>query len=220
MIGDLIDRVVDMLFVVKGQVAVQPWPSIHGWGDDSGDGTTFAQAYHPWVAANIDRLDDDLSLCNWFPLHLLVEYAAAKSLPIKLRFWPGAAPTDGRERKWDTNTVLTHNSHGGLFKSKDQFFLRARATVTARMIGELNTVAIARANAKVGDLIIEGHGEAWYWHAAVITGVFANSVATMSGTTPARVPDSDAGRRPYSNATIEQVAYEGSPRRWKFEQFG
>src|SRR5688572_2064368 len=69
---------------------VNPWKQDRQWTDQVPGGTaTFATEYHTWVAANYNAHNDEAMLCNWFPLKLLVEYAASHGLRVRLRYWPG-----------------------------------------------------------------------------------------------------------------------------------
>src|SRR5579864_4272125 len=107
-------------------------------------------AYHTWVKDNFDKFKSQRCLCNWFPLRLLTEYASSANLHIRLRYWPGQAPTGDGERKWDTSKILVWDSNN--FANMTAFYHTIKSTVTARMIGELNTVPITRVEASEGDL--------------------------------------------------------------------
>lgn len=198
-----------------------PWNQDRQWTDQVPGGTaTFAQEYHTWVAANYDAHNDEEMLCNWFPLRLLVEYAAGHGLRVRLRYWPGNAPTDGSgERDWDEDTILVLDSHGGKFASKDAYYKKVKSTVTAKMLAKLNTVAITRAQTRVGDLLLYNNGEDTnkYWHAEVIVGATATDLTAQSGTTPKAVPQDR--EEVTGGGAVPAGAYGGSPRRWAFQQF-
>jgi len=196
---------------------VNPWKQDRQWTDQVPGGTaTFATEYHTWVAANYNAHNDEAMLCNWFPLKLLVEYAASHGLRVRLRYWPGTAPTDGGERSWDTTRIYTHDSHGGTFASKDDYYNKVKSTVTARMIGELNTVAITRAQAQAGDLILYDNSDR-YWHAEVIVGATATDLTVQAGNTPKTVPADS--QEVTGGGAVPGGAYGASPRRWSFQQF-
>ena len=196
---------------------VNPWRQDAKWSDKVAGGTdTYVDEYHRWIAANYDTYNDDPMLCNWFPLKLLVEFAAAHGLRVRLRYWPGSAPTDGSEREWDTSIIRVHDSHGGSFATKEAFYTKVKSTVTARMIGQLNTVAITRADTKAGDLLIYDLSDR-YWHAEVIVNATATELTRQSGTTPAEVPQNRELKT--AGGSIPQGTYGNSPRRWIFEQF-
>jgi hypothetical protein len=196
---------------------MNPWRQDAKWSDKVAGGTdTYVDEYHRWVAANYDTYNDDPMLCNWFPLKLLVEFAAAHGLRVRLRYWPGSAPTNGGERAWDTSIIRVHDSHGGSFATKEAFYTKVKATVTARMIGQLNTVGIRRADANAGDLLIYDRSDR-YWHAEVIVKATAAELTRQSGTTPAQVPQDR--ELTTGGGSIPQGTYGNSPRRWAVEQF-
>ncbi|MCH8562450.1 peptidoglycan-binding protein [Nesterenkonia sp. YGD6] len=195
----------------------QLWAVEHQWTDIMTGTTTYATHYSTWVSANVDRFNDTEYLCNWFPLRLLVEYASMHGLRLRLRYWQGSAPTDPRlreNRSWDYSTVLTHHSHDGSFNSKSAYYFKIRSTVTARMIGELNTAAVSRGQAQPGDLVALDYGR-YYWHMQQIVAVTGSRVSVQDGSTPKQIP-----RANKSDLTaIPAKAYGGGYRRWRFGDF-
>src|SRR5262245_43418847 len=131
-----------------GQNPPTPWPRMRKWTDMTpGTTDTYIVDYSKWVANNYQNYNKDNYFCNWFPLRLLVEFASANGLKIRLRYWPGSAPTTpGAERKWDTSTINDFDYHRDGFKSKDEFYTTVKNKVTARMIGSLNTIPITLAD--------------------------------------------------------------------------
>jgi len=132
-----------------------------------------------------------------------------------LQYWPGRAPTGGGERHWDTSKILIHDSDSGKFKSKSDFYRIVKSTVTARMIGTLNTAPISRANAQEGDLIIKDYSPT-YWHAAVIVKATETELVTQAGSKPAVSPRDNEKS---ITSSMPRKTYGNSPRRWKFSQF-
>lgn len=203
----------------RSAVSDDLWAVANHWADViPGTSATFAQNYHTWVAANFQRFNKMEYLCNWFPLMLLVECAAAHGLPLRLRYYPGVASTQkGGIRRWDFTKVLIHDAHSGTFDSKSRFYGRVKSTVTARMIGELNSKPVAKADVKVGDLLIFDFDEpdGRYWHAEVVTNVAPIEVSTQAGSTPKVRPIKN--KDSYENAPDD--AYQETFRRWDFSQF-
>lgn len=217
----------------------EPWSRTNKWTDNHHEGVTFASYYHDWVATNLKRFDAEEYLCNWFPIRLLVEYAAENGLPIRLRYWPGTASTSGGRRQWDFSRELQVDSHSCQFENKEVFYSKAKSNVTARAICELNTISISHGEVKAGDLLFPPRRTESYWHAAVIVGVIPKllevvtgavlvegGIVTESGTTPPRVPSSTDGTKSYKWEDIETIEASGTSfeqfppcRRWAFENF-
>jgi hypothetical protein len=174
-------------------------------------GMDLAPSYYAWVAKNLSRFNGGTYLCNWFPLTILVEFAAEKGFRVRLDYWEGQAPTSGK-RYWDTSKKFVFDSHGGEFADKAQFLSRVRNKVTARMIGSLNSVAIDTGKASPGDLISHDYSDS-YWHVELITGVAGGVISTQSGSVPACVPKNHQS----SYRDLSSV-YQGKPRRWEFEE--
>jgi hypothetical protein len=203
----------------RSAVSDELWPDANRWTDAiPGTSTTFIENYHAWVVANFQRFNEIECLCNWFPLLLLVEYAAAHGLHLRLRYYPGVASTaEGGERRWDFTRVLIHDSHNGAFNTKSSFYRKVKSTVTARMIGELNSKPIAKADVIVGDLLIYDfdNPNSSYWHAEVVTNVSPTTVDTQSGSTPKVRPADHTS----SHDDVPDNAYQETFRRWDFAQF-
>ncbi|MCB0010695.1 MAG: hypothetical protein KDE34_02315 [Anaerolineales bacterium] len=191
------------------------WPLLHSWDEKvTGSNKSYAEYYHTWIQANLDRFNDEVMACNWYPLRLLIEYAAAHSLRLRLRYW---RPT----KDPDMSPIHIHDSHSGAFDSRSHFYRRTKSTVTSKMIGMLNTEAILTSDRRVGDLIILDRSDVdlWVWHSLVVTrdlGGFTCNV--QSGSLP-------LSNRPVPSARTEEIenlptnAYENSYRRWKFADF-
>lgn len=177
-------------------------------------GLELAPSYYAWFAKNLSRFNGSECLCNWFPLTVLVEFAAEKGFRVRLDYWSGQAPTSGK-RFWDTTKKYVYDSHSGEFTSKSQFLSRVRNTVTARMIGSLNSVAITQSEAAPGDLISHDYSDR-YWHVELITSVSAGVITTQSGSVPAAVPKNH--QNSYRDLTRDSSVYQGKPRRWEFEE--
>ena len=172
--------------------------------------------YHDWVSANYTKYNKKLCLCNWFPLRILVEFAADYGLRVKLDYWRGSAPTGGGERKWNTTKELLLDSHNGQFNSKRMYRKRVESTVTARMIGTLNTQAVRLDAARPGDLILRDYNPR-YWHVEVITVITGKVITTQAGSTPAIMPQNHVEKYPNGLAGESKI-YGGSPRRWNFKE--
>lgn len=181
------------------------WTQLRVWND------TIISSYFSWVAENYTRFNEEPALCNWFPLRLLVEFAAAHGLRLQLDYWPGAASTSGGERHWNTNMILEHDSNHARFTSKSEFYRRVKSTVTARMIATLNTGPISRADAREGDLFLKKTSST-YWHAGVIVKATPQVLVVQSGDTPPEPPKD-------RQVTITRGTYGNSPSRWNFSQF-
>jgi hypothetical protein len=190
------------------------WSHFREWND------TQIASYFSWVADNYQQYNGEEYLCNWWPLRLLVEYAASHGLRVRLAYWPGSAPTTGGKRHWDTSKIYWHDSQSAQFSSKPHFYGRVKSTVTARMIGALNTERIQLGSATEGDLLIYDLNPS-YWHAAVIVRTTASELISQSGTTP-KVSPGDPSRQ----GTLYRIGgsgtdslFENAPRRWRFSQF-
>ena len=169
--------------------------------------------YHQWVKTHYKLHNRNPCLCNWYPLRILVEFAAEHGIRLKLNYWPGSASTTGGRRAWDTTKLLVHDSHGGKFASKLAYRRKVESTVTARMIGMLNTTSILKADARVGDLLLRDNNI--YWHAELITDITGNVITTEAGSTPARIPKDH--KNVYGDTLADgRRLYENKPRRWKF----
>lgn len=174
-------------------------------------GMDLSPGYYAWFVKNLSRFNGGLYLCNWFPLTVLVEFAAEKGYRVRLDYWEGQAPTSGK-RFWDTSKQFIFDSHSGAFASKSAFLARVRSKVTARMIGSLNTVAIEQSAAQPGDLVCRDISPS-YWHVELITGVTGGVLKTQAGSVPAVVPKNHQN----SYSSLAGV-YQDKPRRWEFEE--
>ena len=191
------------------------WPLLHSWDEQvSGNNKTFTEYYHTWIRENLERFNDAVMACNWYPLRLLIEYAAAHGLRLKLRYW---RPTDDP----DMSPVHTHDSHSGNYRSKSHFYRRTKSTVTSKMIGMLNTDTIPNEERRVGDLIVIDRSavDEWVWHSLVVTRDLGGLTCNVqSGSLPLR-------NRPVPSERTEKIkdlphnAYENKYRRWKFADF-
>lgn len=172
--------------------------------------------YYNWVPTNFNNYNSELCLCNWYPLRVLVNFGAANGLRMKLKYWPGRAPTQGGERKWNTARELVRDSHGGDFRAKADYARKVESTITARMIGTLNTVPIMHSQARVGDLLLRDYSDA-YWHVELIVSISGTDVITEAGSTPKKVPKDY--RKSYTTTDLAggKKLYENKPRRWKFD---
>jgi hypothetical protein len=188
----------------------KPWP-LAALSQDN------VELYYGWAAKHFSRFNKDALLCNWFPLRVLVEFAAENGVRLKLDYWRGQAPVNGK-RFWDTAHKLILDSHDGTFAGKSAYLKRAQNTVTARMIGNLNTVPIEQSEARPGDLIARNYSES-FWHIEFITQTAVGVVTTEAGSTPAIAPKDH--RNQYSDIARSGTVYENKPRRWEFsEVFG
>jgi hypothetical protein len=192
-----------------------PWGLLSKWSGSDQSGVTFTDKYHNWVDQSYLLYNNDQFLCNWYPLKLLVDFAAANGLRIQLHYWQGSARTDGSPRLWDTTRRFVHDSHSGRFETKEAFFNTVKSTVTARMIGILNTLSVDRSAARVGDLVLYDYSDA-YWHTQLIVSISPTSMTLQAGNTPMCNPTENART---AGAATPSGAYGGSPRRWDFAQF-
>lgn len=174
----------------------------------------FVPLYYSWVTKNYSLFNNSKALCNWFPLQVLIEFAAANGISVRLDYWPGKAPTKGK-RFWDTSTRKILDSHDGSFATKSAYLLKAQSTVTARMIGSMNSVSIETAAVQPGDLICRNYSDS-YWHVELITGVSGGKITAQSGSVPAIAPSKHSGT--YLNLSNSDSVYQGKPRRWEFEE--
>lgn len=174
-------------------------------------GMDLAPSYYSWVLKNLSRFNGGPLMCNWFPLTVLVEFAAEMGFRVRLDYWPGQAPTNGK-RFWDMSKQLVFDSHGGTFGSKEDFLGRVRGKVTARMIGSLNSVPIEFSEAQPGDLVSHAYAGD-YWHVELITSVSGGVLTTQAGSVPAVVPKDH--QNTYRSL---QGVYQNKPRRWEFEE--
>lgn len=204
-----------------GQNPPTPWPHRAKWNDFAAPGTadTCILAYAKWVASNYLNYNKDPYYCNWFPLRLLVEFASTNGLRILMRYWPGAAlTTPGAVRQWDTNTINVFDSRDGGFPSKDRFYSAVKNKVTARMIGDLNTVSISLADTRAGDLILYPYSER-YWHVEEIVSATSTELVRQSGTVLADGSPACPTDRERRSPVNWDKAYGKTPRRWNFAQF-
>jgi hypothetical protein len=195
--------------------AVFPWGLLAKWSGTDRSGVPFAKKYQDWVDQSHSHYNEMQFLCNWYPLMVLVDFAAANGLRIRLQYWKGSAPIDGSPRRWDTARTFIHDSHSGRFESKEAFYNVVKSTVTARMIGTLNTTNIARSQAKAGDLVLYDSSDV-YWHVELIVSISPTSMTLQAGNTPMCKP-TDNGKT--AGSDTPRGAYGGSPRRWNFGQF-
>lgn len=190
------------------------WALTHSWAEQVGSsGKTYAQHYHDWLAQNLDRFNNRKLLCNWFPIKLLIEYAAAHGLRVKLRYWtPKDNPAKG--------PIHTHDSHGGDFNSKSQYYRRTRRTVTSRMIGELNTVSLPEAERKIGDFIVIER-RSFTWHTYVVTDLLGGSkcLVQYGNQNPAEIPKENETEFKGLTEMGSEKPYGGNYRRWDFAAF-
>lgn len=192
-----------------------PWGLLFKWSDTDDSGVKFSNKYHDWVKQSYSLYDNDQFLCNWYPLKVLVDFAAVHSLRIRLLYWKGVAPTDGSPRLWDTTRTFVHDSHSGRFESKEAFYNTVKSTVTARMIGTLNTASIDRSGAMVGDLVLYDITDS-YWHTQLIVSISTTSMILQAGNTPMCKPTENVRT---AGGETPRGAYGGSPRRWNFARF-
>ena len=198
-----------------------PWPLIARWSDSPDGGPDYKSGYNTWVLSNFSSFDNEEDLCNWFPLRLLVEYAATNGLRVRLKYWQGQVPLKG-VRSWDRTTAYILDSHGGDFGSKVEFYRRVSSTVTAEMIGRLNTLPVAPSSTHEGDLVLYDGGDR-FWHAEVIVAM-GPPIARESGTVTQNA-DGGAlvGRKPRSarltGPRVPAGALDGMARRWAFSNF-
>jgi hypothetical protein len=196
-----------------------PWPLVSASGNNEVlDGLALSPLYYGWVAQNYTRFNGIACLCNWFPLNVLVEFAADKGFRVRLDYWPGSAPnTPTKERFWDTAKKLIFDSHGGEFENKTQYLSRVRSKVTARMIGSLNSVAITQSEARAGDLVSRDYNDR-YWHVELITNVSAGVITTQAGSAPDPVVPKEHENKYYRSLADQSSVFQGKPRRWEFEE--
>ena len=172
--------------------------------------------YYNWVPANYSTYNADRCLCNWYPLRVLVNFGAANGLRIKLKYWLGSASTTGGARKWNTDRELVRDSHGGDFRTKADYAKRVESTITARMIGTLNTTPIMHSQARVGDLLLRDYSDS-YWHVELIVSISGTEVITEAGSTPSKVPRDYQKTYAINGLAAGKKLYENRPRRWNFD---
>ncbi|MGW5637846.1 hypothetical protein [Streptomyces sp. NPDC003832] len=193
-----------------------PWRWTHRWSDKvPGQTYDHAEGYARWITEKLADFDQEALLCNWFPVKLLVEYAAEHELRVRLRAWPADnSTTSDASRAVDRSVELILASHGGAFTSKDQFYNRARATVRTEMLSVLNTGPVAASRIRPGDMIFYPYSER-YWHAEVIAQRDGDSLVVESGNTPKDVPRTRRRVLP----GVPANAADGKAKRWDFSQF-
>ena len=198
------------------------WDVTHRWDDQVGSsGVTYAANYNDWITQHINRFNNVKYMCNWFPIRLLIEYAAAHGLRIKLKYW---TPTNNPAKA----PVKVHHSHSGHYLSKRHFYRRTKSTVTSRMIAELNSVPIASSERKIGDFInLERTG--FTWHTYVISDLLGGSTCQLQygnmnpAVIPAEIPEGMDEHMSIDSLDDIRAAgdkpYEESFRRWDFASF-
>jgi hypothetical protein len=186
-----------------------PWPLVSRTRQEAID------LYFAWVSTHYMEFSNQPMLCNWLPLGILAAFAAENGVRIALDYWRGHAPTDGTKRSWDVSRELLLDSHAGGFEDRGQFSRKIQGTVTAKMIGTLNTVPIDQTEARPGDLIVHDLG-AQYWHVELITRVQGGVLMTQAGSTPAIAPKDHATR--HTTLTSSRSVLGRKPRRWDFAE--
>lgn len=178
-----------------------------------------AEAIYPaWVGAKYALYHHRPCLCNWYPLSILVEFAAAHGFKLALAHWPGSASTTpGGVRSWNTSVVRAHDSHSGAFNSKKEYQQRVESTVTARMIGTLNTVAVVPNNLRIGDMLLRDYSDR-YWHAELIVKIEGDVITTEAGSTPKIKPISHVETYSKSDLKAGKALYQNAARRWDFNK--
>ena len=177
-----------------------------------------AALYPAWVGSNYTLYHSRLCLCNWFPLSVLVKFAVAHGFGLTLDYWPGRAPTaPDAKRSWNTAVVNAHASHSGTFASVDDYKHKVESTVTARMIGTLNTIAVAANDLRIGDMLLRNYGDR-YWHAELIVTIEGDNVTTEAGSTPAKKPVANVNSYTRSNLANGDPLYQNAARRWDFNK--
>jgi hypothetical protein len=177
-----------------------------------------AATYPVWVGSKYSLYHNRPCLCNWYPLSILVEFAAAHGFRLTLNHWPGRASTEpGGVRSWDTRSVREHDSHGGAFNSKEDYKRRVESTVTARMIGTLNTVAVVSNYIRVGDMLLRNYSDR-YWHVELIIKIDGDVITTEAGSTPKIKPNTHVETYRRGDLKAGKVLYENAARRWGFNK--
>jgi hypothetical protein len=156
----------------------------------------FAQKY---VADYEQKID-----CADLALAALIEYAASKALPVRLRYYKG--------KKWEWYVLARGSTGAPEFKD-----------LAMQMLGALNVIdntrQISLAKARPGDLIMSKWSGS-LGHTRIIHSLEYDPasedylVIWYQGNLPAVVPEKKSGLF----SQIEGV-YEGKPRRWNFSQF-
>lgn len=200
----------------RGAVHREPWPLAHAWTNDYGTGSDFRAGYANWVESNVRRFNKWEHLCNWFPINALVGYAAVNGLRVRLRRWPGLNSTEsGAVREWNTDIVEVIDSHDGSFASKQSFLLTAMNTVTAHMIGTLNSAPIDREDLHVGDMLLYSYSDR-YWHAQMVVRIEGERFIVQQGSTPKQVPaQHEEGFTDFPQSDL----YEQRAHRWDYAFF-
>lgn len=168
------------------------------WTDSDVDG------YHTFAKTYIENFGNKID-CADLALAALVDYAAAHSLPVRLRYYKDGA--------WAWYELAAGSRDASKFKTKVMTMLGALNVID-------NTKAIPTATAKPGDLIMSKWSGS-SGHTRIIHGLKYDAkakdyqVTWYQGNLPIVVPEKKSG--PFS-----QIAgvYEDKPRRWKFSQFG
>lgn len=175
-----------------------------------------ASLYSAWVGTNYTLHHNRLCLCNWFPLSLLVEFAEVHGFGLNLNYWQGSASTaPDAVRSWNTTNKLIRNSHDGNFESKQAYKRKVESTVTARMIGELNTISIPSADIRVGDLLLRNYSDR-YWHVELIVNIDKDDIKTEAGSTPKVKPVTNYEDYKRNDLAADKPLYQNGPRRWDF----
>ena len=167
------------------------------WTQAAIDGyTTFSRTY-------VSEFDEEID-CADLALSALVDYATARRLPVRLRYFA--------KGKWDWYAMPAGSRKAASFKSN-----------ALRMLGALNVIDNTRkiplASARAGDMIMT-RWTSTLGHTRIIDRITfdpgANDyrVAWYQGNLPPVVPQ----RRTGLFAGISNV-YDNAPRRWRFSQF-
>src|SRR5262245_66383623 len=101
---------------------------------------------------------------------------------------------------------------------KDIFNSTIKNKVTARMIGDLNTIPITLSEARPGDLILYPYSDR-YWHVEEIVSKTATEIVRQSGTVREDGSPACPAERERRSSVNWTKAYGNSPRRWNFAQF-
>lgn len=159
--------------------------------------------YHPFVKTYIENYGNKID-CADLALAALVDYAAAKSLPVRLRYY--------KDGEWAWYELAGGSPDAAKFK-----------TLVMNMLGALNVIdntkGIPTSSAKPGDLIMSKWSGS-LGHTRIIHSLKYDpkvkdyDVTWYQGNLPIVVPEKKSG-------LFSQIVgvYEGKPRRWKFSQF-
>jgi hypothetical protein len=135
---------------------------------------------------------------------------------LNLDYWPGRASTERNgERSWNTSSVRERDSHSGDFDSIDAYKQRVESTVTARMIGTLNTVSVEASNLRIGDMLLRDYSDR-YWHVELIVKISGDEITTEAGSTPKKKPMAHVETYTRSDLAAGKKLYQNKARRWDF----